>query len=126
MKTRFRDFLNEGSKSEIAIMDFLKNNPAPKDEAIHDLAEELGIEPDDFEAEVYKILGSFLGYGRAKDKKLDEKKVDKEQLRMGIKVEMEHTNNPVISKRIALDHLAEIPDYYTRLKKMEKDAGIED
>jgi hypothetical protein len=123
---RFRDFLNEGSKTEIAIMDFLKNNPAPKDDLIHDLAEKMGIEPDDFEAEVYKILGSFVGYGRAKDKKLDEKKVDKEQLKMGIKVEMEHTNNPTIAKRIALDHLAEISDYYTRLKKMEEEAGIKE
>lgn len=123
---KLRDFLNEGSKAEIAIMDFLKKNPAPKDDAIHDLAEELGMEPDDFEAEVYKILGSFLGYGRAKEKKIEEKDVNKEQLKMGIKVEMEHTNNPMISKRIALDHLAEIPDYYTRLKKMEEEAGIKD
>jgi hypothetical protein len=38
---------------------------------------------------------------------------------MGIKVEMEHTKNKTIAKRIALDHLAELPDYYTRLLKME-------
>jgi hypothetical protein len=43
---------------------------------------------------------------------------------MGIKVEMEHTTCPTISEKIAWDHLAEIPDYYTRLEKMEKDAGV--
>lgn len=46
------------------------------------------------------------------------------QLEMGIKVEMEHTDDPDMSVEIALDHLEEIPDYYTRLDKMEKDAGI--
>jgi hypothetical protein len=38
---------------------------------------------------------------------------------------MEHTNNRDVAERIALDHLAEIPDYYTRLLAMEKEAGIE-
>ena len=40
---------------------------------------------------------------------------------MGIKVEMEHTKNKAVAKRITLDHLAELPDYYTRLNKMEND-----
>jgi hypothetical protein len=112
-------------KVELAILDFLKKNPSPKDELIHKLADKMGIETDEFEAKVYAILGSFIGQGRAKEKGVEEKDVDKEQLKMGIKVEMEHTNNPTLSKRIALDHLAEIPDYYTRLKKMESDAGVE-
>lgn len=41
------------------------------------------------------------------------------QLAMGTKVEMEHTNDPAKAREIARDHLTEIPDYYTRLKKME-------
>ena len=44
------------------------------------------------------------------------------QLKVGISTEKEHTSNPKIAKKIALDHLDEIPDYYTRLKKMEKNA----
>ena len=53
---------------------------------------------------------------------------DPEQLAMGIEIEFEHTNDQEIAKQIALDHLAEIPDYYTRLKKMEDEAkaGTED
>jgi len=39
---------------------------------------------------------------------------------MGIKVEMEHTSNPMMSKKIALDHLAEFPEYYTALAEMER------
>jgi len=37
------------------------------------------------------------------------------QLRMGIKVELEHTNDDAMAIEIALDHLLEKPDYYTRL-----------
>jgi hypothetical protein len=50
---------------------------------------------------------------------------DPEQVAMGVKVEMEHTDNPLLAVEIALDHLTEIPDYYTRLDNMEKEAGVE-
>ncbi len=60
--------------------------------------------------------------------------VDLEQFRMGLSVEMEHgshfgdeTNvtkdDPHFTGRIAWAHLKEIPDYYTRLAKMESEAG---
>jgi hypothetical protein len=48
------------------------------------------------------------------------------QLAMGLEVEMEHTDDPKIALEIAMDHLTEIPDYYTHLDKMEKDAGVEE
>lgn len=48
--------------------------------------------------------------------------VDPMEFKMGIKVEFEHTSCPYISAKIAIDHLTEIPDYYTRLAKMENDA----
>lgn len=44
------------------------------------------------------------------------------QLEMGIKVEKEHTMDHDIAREIALDHLNEIPDYYTRLLGMEHGA----
>lgn len=40
----------------------------------------------------------------------------------GIEVEFEHTDDPAEALKIALDHLREIPDYYTRLIAMEADA----
>ena len=44
------------------------------------------------------------------------------QLDMGEPIEHEHTKDHKLAKEIALQHLDEIPDYYTRLKKMESDA----
>lgn len=123
---KFREFMVEGStkNDEIltTIMDFFADNPAPPDDEVHDLGEKLGLDPDDFEEKIYFILGSLLGTGKAKKKKFTEKDADSKELEMGIKVEMEHTSNKAISKRIALDHLAEFPDYYSRLLKMEKQA----
>lgn len=43
------------------------------------------------------------------------------QLEQGINVELEHTHDKAMAREIALDHLAELPDYYTRLDKMEND-----
>lgn len=58
---------------------------------------------------------------------------DLEQFRMGLDVELEHgrrdlgTNvtddDPTVTGKIALAHLRELPDYYTRLAKMEAEAG---
>lgn len=44
------------------------------------------------------------------------------ELAMGKKVEHEHTTNMSKAIEIAMDHLTEFPDYYTRLAKMEKEA----
>jgi hypothetical protein len=49
----------------------------------------------------------------------------KNQLKMGIPIEHEHTQDKVLATDIALQHLDEIPDYYTRLKKMEASAKKE-
>jgi hypothetical protein len=43
----------------------------------------------------------------------------KKQLEMGMKVEMEHTDDKEKAKEIAMDHLWEDPSYYTKLKKIE-------
>ena len=47
------------------------------------------------------------------------------QLRMGIAIEKEHTKDKDLATDIALQHLDEFPDYYTKLKKMESDAKKE-
>ena len=47
------------------------------------------------------------------------------QLDMGEPIEHEHTKNHKLAMDIALQHLDEIPDYYTRLKKMEASAKKE-
>lgn len=40
------------------------------------------------------------------------------ELQMGIKVEMEHTNDTNVAKQIAIDHLKEDPKYYSKLDKV--------
>jgi hypothetical protein len=47
------------------------------------------------------------------------------QIEKGKKIEMEHTDDPKEAERVAMDHLVEIPDYYDRLVKMEKEAEEE-
>jgi hypothetical protein len=42
------------------------------------------------------------------------------QVKMGTKVEREHTTSKSGAKITALQHVDELPDYYTRLKKIEK------
>jgi hypothetical protein len=41
------------------------------------------------------------------------------QLKMGVKVEGEHTSDKTAARITALQHLDEVPDYYTKLKKVE-------
>jgi hypothetical protein len=63
---------------------------------------------------------------------IDWSKFDVEQYRMGLDVELEHglvdphtnvtNDDPMMTGKIALAHLNEFPDYYTRLEKMEREA----
>jgi hypothetical protein len=72
-----------------------------------------------------KRVGEALG--------LDWNRFDVEQFRMGMDVELEHgkrdalTNvtgdDPLLTGKIALAHLNEFPDYYTRLKILEQQAA---
>jgi len=74
-----------------------------------------------FTSEQAKEIGEMLG--------VNWSKFNIEQFRMGMDVELEHgtsdpltnvtDNDPLITGKIALAHLTEYPDYYTRLKKME-------
>jgi hypothetical protein len=60
----------------------------------------------------------------AKKHRMDVSDIQK-QLDMGAPIEHEHTRNQKLAVEIALQHLDEIPDYYTRLKKMEASAKKE-
>jgi hypothetical protein len=60
----------------------------------------------------------------AKKHNLDVAFIQK-QLDMGEPIEHEHTKDHTLATDIALQHLDEIPDYYTRLKKMEASAKKE-
>ena len=77
-----------------------------------------------FSAEEAKRIGEVLG--------VNWSKFDVEQFRMGLEVELEHgaadpatnvtDNDAMTTGKIALAHLKEFPDYYTRLEQMEEEA----
>jgi len=64
---------------------------------------------------------------------VDFTKFDLEEFRKGLAIELEHgshdpetnvtNSDPLLTGKIAWAHLKEIPDYYTRLEKMESEAG---
>lgn len=76
-----------------------------------------------FDNEQAKEIGEQLG--------IDWSKWDIDQFRRGMDVELEHgtrdpktnvtNDDPVMTGKIALAHLDEIPDYYDRLEEMEKE-----
>jgi len=106
------------------VMFFLKTNPNPLDANLHSWAESMGYDIDEAETEIYKLATKFVNFltsGRANELGITEEDVDAEQLKTGIEVEQEHTPDDDIAKRIALDHLCEISDYYSKLKIMEDD-----
>ena len=77
-----------------------------------------------FSIEEAQKVGETLG--------LDWSKFDIEQFRMGMDVELEHglrdprtnvtSDDSIATAKIALAHLNEYPDYYTRLAKLEAEA----
>jgi len=79
----------------------------------------------EFTTEEAKRIGDEIG--------IDWDKYDLKEFRMGLRVELEHgkhdsqTNvtddDEIRTGKIALAHLKEISDYYTRLEEMEKDAS---
>ena len=80
-----------------------------------------------FTTEQAREIGDKLG--------IDWSRSNVEQFRMGLNVELEHGlhdpatdvtgNDPILTGKIALAHLNEFADYYTRLKKMEQEAKEE-
>lgn len=129
LDSKIDKYLGESKKTDDdlknEIVSFIVDKPYPKDSKFHSFAEKMGIEPDDLESLAYSILSDFWANGRYQEKG-SGKKFDAQELKWGIEIEAEHTVSKFMAERIAKDHLTEIPDYYTRLKKMEKEAGIKD
>jgi len=69
---------------------------------------------------VNEIEGDKISGG--KGDKLNPKDVDPKELEIGVAVEKEHTDDEKVATEIALDHLSEKSDYYSKLVK----AGIVD
>jgi hypothetical protein len=106
------------------VMALFRENPSPPDEEMHELAEELGVHPARLEGLVYKMFGEKLKTGQ-KHENVPVTNFDPKQIRAGMSVEKEHTDDPAKAQEIAKDHLSEFPDYYTRLLEMEGKADDE-
>jgi hypothetical protein len=80
--------------------------------------------PKHFTLEQAREIGAKLG--------IEWDRFDAEQFRMGLEVELEHGlhdpatdvtgDDPLLTGKIALAHLNEFADYYTRLARMEQEA----
>jgi hypothetical protein len=66
-----------------------------------------------------RALHVVLAGGLAERKGFTEADADPWELRRGEKHELEHTSERSLARQIALDHLAEDPRYYSRLKSCE-------
>ena len=79
-----------------------------------------------FAADEARVIGEKIGIDCATSP------FDVEQFRIGLNVELEHgfrdprtnvsADDPHVTAKIALAHLNEFPDYYTRLERMEEQA----
>jgi hypothetical protein len=82
------------------------------------IAKKLGLglnELDDLSDKEIEIILKNLGKNDFKP----DSDFDPKELELGIKVEMEHTNSVLVAKLVCKDHLVELPNYYSRLEKME-------
>ena len=74
---------------------------------------------DSFQIDINQFKEKLKG-GMADGKAITD--YDLEQLLEGIKWEREHTRDNFIALEIAMDHLERIPDYYSRLLRLEREA----
>ena len=81
-------------------------------------------ETDDIEkiAQDKEERGELIPGGKGEGKSPLE--FDPEQIKLGMKVEMEHTDDPMIALEITLDHLTEDPEYYTVKNTPETSAQV--
>ena len=112
----------EDNDLESIVLKFFETNEEFDDDKIHSYAEKQGIDTHEFETMIYKVLKKSLDGGFLKHANDPDDKFDKGELERGIKIEMEHTDNPKLAKAVTKAHLVEIPDYNTRLDKMELEA----
>jgi hypothetical protein len=111
-KLFFDELTKHAKVCECKLVSFFVKNPKPTDKQFHEWAESQGYDHHKAEEAVYKLLGDLF-----KNLKGDAVKADSAQITKGIKEELEHTDNKLIAKKIALDHLKKDPNYYDKHKK---------
>lgn len=109
----------EAAATEDDVIAFLTKHSSPSEAEWHNWVEHEGFQLEQAYTALFNIAAKFARFATGGKSRGESHKVDDEQLRMGIKVEMEHTPDADVSEKIARDHLAEHDKYYTALEKME-------
>jgi hypothetical protein len=109
-------FTSEQEELQSQIIKFIIDNPYPKDKKIHKFAEDIDKDHSKIEEEIYAILSDILTNGKSKG--IEPKSMDKDEYKMGLKVEAEHTSIPELQRKIVFDHLTEDSKYYSKGKKL--------
>ena len=104
--TRATDYINTAA-DYLESDDNLKENVSLVDQILSEMGCDCHMKPHKSPEEI------------AKKHKVQLSSIQK-QLKMGIKVESEHTTDKNEAESIALQHLDELPNYYSKLKKVEK------
>lgn len=140
-KTIAVNHLAKSNKDQVGKIDrdelegFIATHKNPKDSIVHSWAESKGYEVEEVEEAIYQLAHEMamektikkedkIPGGLAQGKKPED--FDQEKLKEGIKVEMEHTSDSKVASEIAMDHLTEDPNYYIKLKEVEKQDYVRD
>lgn len=107
------------------IIDFLKQNPYPVDDAFHNFVESIGVNPEVAKPYLYAIACTFICGGNFNKKGKSESDFSEQEKTDGMLVEREHVDyeneNPVVKhiaeymeNRVRLDHNSDQSDYYAK------------
>ena len=98
------------------VIKFFRKNKNPTDTQYHAWADKTGDNIHELEEAAYRLstIAANLKHGEDPDSDFDP-----QELKWGIEIEKEHSDDLETKKMIAKAHLAEFPNYYTELKKME-------
>ncbi len=120
------DLGNLSPDQAVKVLFFLRGRVGQQipDAAVHELATKIGASVDDTESFIYGLAAADAADqipGGLSDKLNSDfiRGLKVSEVAMGLEVEKEHTKNLFRALEITLDHLRELPDYYTRLKAVE-------
>ena len=103
-----------GSVDPYAIMDFFADPSPVTDSNFHAFCEQNGFDVHQAEAVAYKLAQKYIECIRGgKGYNFDLNTVDPQQIEIGMKIEAEHSADPIMQKKVLADHLSENPEYYS-------------
>lgn len=124
------EMASDSAPTHLPLINFFLDQEQVTHAELAEWAVQNGLDPQEVENHVFRLFRSLIK-GVGKHANVPDSEFDPEQLKMGIKVEQEHTDDPDVAKIIAKDHLMETGlrgskygelGYYTLLQDMENKA----